>query len=58
MVAPHTPDTWLESHTMRNGRIRFLRTLQEAGVGRSRPPVYARRCARPSASPTPWCIPR
>jgi len=32
MVAPHTPDTWLESHTMRNGRIRFLRTLQEAGV--------------------------
>ena len=32
MIAPHTPDTWLESHTMRNGRIRFLRTLQEAGV--------------------------
>jgi phosphatidylserine/phosphatidylglycerophosphate/cardiolipin synthase-like enzyme/uncharacterized membrane protein YdjX (TVP38/TMEM64 family) len=32
MVAPHTPDTWLESHTMRNGRIRFLRTLQESGV--------------------------
>ncbi len=33
MIAPHTPDTWLESHTMRNGRIRFWRTLQEAGVG-------------------------
>jgi uncharacterized membrane protein YdjX (TVP38/TMEM64 family) len=33
MVAPHTPDTWLESHTMRNGRIRFLRSLQESGVG-------------------------
>jgi len=33
MVAPHTPDTWLESHTMRNGRIRFLRALQESGVG-------------------------
>ena len=32
MVAPHTPDTWLESHTMRNGRIRFLRTLREAGL--------------------------
>jgi|SoiMethySBSTD1v2_1073268.scaffolds.fasta_scaffold16579_9 phosphatidylserine/phosphatidylglycerophosphate/cardiolipin synthase-like enzyme/uncharacterized membrane protein YdjX (TVP38/TMEM64 family) len=32
MVAPHTPDTWLESHTMRNGRIRFLRTLQQSGV--------------------------
>ena len=33
MIAPHTPDTWLESHTMRNGRIRFWRTLQQAGVG-------------------------
>ncbi len=33
IVAPHTPDTWLESHTMRNGRIRFLHTLQAAGVG-------------------------
>ena len=33
MVAPHTPDTWLESHTMRNGRIRFLRALQQSGIG-------------------------
>lgn len=32
LVAPHTPDTWLESHTMRNGRIRFWRILQDAGV--------------------------
>jgi phospholipase D1/2 len=32
LVAPHTPDTWLESHTMRNGRIRFRRLLEEAGV--------------------------
>ena len=33
MIAPHTPDTWLESHTMRNGRIRFWRLLQQAGAG-------------------------
>jgi phosphatidylserine/phosphatidylglycerophosphate/cardiolipin synthase-like enzyme/uncharacterized membrane protein YdjX (TVP38/TMEM64 family) len=32
IVAPHTPDTWLESHTMRNGRIRFRRLLEQAGV--------------------------
>ena len=32
LVAPHTPEKWLEYHTMRNGRIRFLRTLHEAGV--------------------------
>ena len=33
IVAPRTHDSWLESHTMRNGRIRFLRTCSEAGVG-------------------------
>jgi uncharacterized membrane protein YdjX (TVP38/TMEM64 family) len=33
IVAPHTPDSWLETHTMRNGRIRFMRTLLDAGVG-------------------------
>ena len=33
IVAPHTPDTWLESHTMRNGRIRFRAPCEEAGVG-------------------------
>src|SRR5882762_417792 len=33
IVAPHTPDAWLEAHTMRNGRIRFMRTLRDAGVG-------------------------
>jgi phosphatidylserine/phosphatidylglycerophosphate/cardiolipin synthase-like enzyme/uncharacterized membrane protein YdjX (TVP38/TMEM64 family) len=33
LVAPHTPEKWLEHHTMRNGRIKFLRTLQEADVG-------------------------
>lgn len=32
-VAPHTMENWLEYHTMRNGRIRFLRMLHEAGVG-------------------------
>ena len=33
IVAPHTPDTWLESHTMRNGRIRFRRIIEAAGLG-------------------------
>lgn len=32
LVAPHTPENWFEHHTMRNGRIQFLRTLCEAGV--------------------------
>jgi phospholipase D1/2 len=32
LIAPHTPEKWLEYHTMRNGRIRFWRTLQDAGV--------------------------
>jgi phospholipase D1/2 len=32
IVTPHTPDTWLESHTMRNGRIRFTQILNDAGV--------------------------
>jgi phospholipase D1/2 len=33
IVAPHTPDTWLESHTMRNGRIRFRRMIEQEGFG-------------------------
>jgi phospholipase D1/2 len=33
IVAPHTPGSWLESHTMRNGRIRFRRTIEAAGLG-------------------------
>jgi phospholipase D1/2 len=32
MIAPHTHHTWLEARTMRNGRIRFMQILQEAGV--------------------------
>jgi phospholipase D1/2 len=32
IVAPHTPTGWLEAHTMRNGRIRFMRILRNAGV--------------------------
>lgn len=32
IVAPRTHDSWLEAHTMRNGRIRFVQVLQEAGV--------------------------
>jgi len=32
LVAPNTPETWIESHTMRNGRIRFHDILDSAGV--------------------------
>jgi phospholipase D1/2 len=32
LVAPNTPDSWIEAHTMRNGRIRFRRILEDAGV--------------------------
>ena len=32
LVAPHTPENWFEYHTMRNGRIQFLRALGEPGV--------------------------
>lgn len=32
IIAPHTPESWLETHTMRNGRIRFIRILGDAGV--------------------------
>jgi uncharacterized membrane protein YdjX (TVP38/TMEM64 family) len=33
MIAPQHHSSWLESHTMRNGRIRFMRVLHDAGVG-------------------------
>jgi phosphatidylserine/phosphatidylglycerophosphate/cardiolipin synthase-like enzyme/uncharacterized membrane protein YdjX (TVP38/TMEM64 family) len=33
IVAPQTHASWLEAHTMRNGRIRFMRVMQDAGVG-------------------------
>jgi len=32
MVAPSTHHSWLEARTMRNGRIRFMQILAEAGV--------------------------
>jgi phosphatidylserine/phosphatidylglycerophosphate/cardiolipin synthase-like enzyme/uncharacterized membrane protein YdjX (TVP38/TMEM64 family) len=32
LVVPNTPESWIESHTMRNGRIRFQEILQKAGV--------------------------
>ncbi|TMJ04219.1 MAG: phospholipase [Alphaproteobacteria bacterium] len=32
LVAPRTHDSWLEAHTMRNGRIRFVQILREAGI--------------------------
>ncbi|ARQ01440.1 VTT domain-containing protein [Pseudorhodoplanes sinuspersici] len=32
LVAPNTPESWIETHTMRNGRIRFQEILQKAGV--------------------------
>jgi phosphatidylserine/phosphatidylglycerophosphate/cardiolipin synthase-like enzyme/uncharacterized membrane protein YdjX (TVP38/TMEM64 family) len=33
IVAPKTPENWLEARTMRNGRIRFKHTLEKADVG-------------------------
>jgi len=33
MVAPHRHESWLESHVMRSGRIRFRRILKESGAG-------------------------
>jgi uncharacterized membrane protein YdjX (TVP38/TMEM64 family) len=36
IVAPRSHDSWLERRTMRNGRIRFWRTLSEAGGPRVR----------------------
>jgi phosphatidylserine/phosphatidylglycerophosphate/cardiolipin synthase-like enzyme/uncharacterized membrane protein YdjX (TVP38/TMEM64 family) len=33
IVAPQTHASWLEARTMRNGRIRFMRVMQDAGVG-------------------------
>jgi phosphatidylserine/phosphatidylglycerophosphate/cardiolipin synthase-like enzyme/uncharacterized membrane protein YdjX (TVP38/TMEM64 family) len=32
MVAPKQHGSWLEAHTMQQGRIHFMRTLQQAGV--------------------------
>lgn len=32
IVAPDTPESWIEARTMRNGRIRFRQILEEAGV--------------------------
>jgi phospholipase D1/2 len=36
VVAPHQHESWVESKTMRNGRIRFWRTLKRAGGNRVR----------------------
>jgi phospholipase D1/2 len=33
IVAPQHHQSWLEAQTMRNGRIRFMQTLRDAGVG-------------------------
>ena len=33
LIGPQNHESWVEAHTMRNGRIRFMRTLAEAGVG-------------------------
>jgi phospholipase D1/2 len=32
LIAPNTPESWIEAHTMRNGRIRFRQILEDAGV--------------------------
>jgi phospholipase D1/2 len=36
IVAPHQHESWVETKTMRNGRIRFWRMLERAGGGRVR----------------------
>lgn len=36
IVAPRSHDSWVERHTMRNGRIRFWRRVQAAGGNRVR----------------------
>ena len=36
IVAPHRHESWVESKTMRNGRIRFWRTVKKAGGERVR----------------------
>jgi phosphatidylserine/phosphatidylglycerophosphate/cardiolipin synthase-like enzyme/uncharacterized membrane protein YdjX (TVP38/TMEM64 family) len=36
IVAPHRHESWIESRSMRNGRIRFLRTLRRAAPERVR----------------------
>lgn len=36
IVAPRTHDSWVERHTMRNGRIRFWRRVRAAGGDRVR----------------------
>ena len=33
LIGPQNHESWVEARTMRNGRIRFMRTLAEAGVG-------------------------
>ncbi len=32
IIAPHASESWIEAHTMRYGRIRFMRALADAGV--------------------------
>ncbi|MFN3350448.1 VTT domain-containing protein [Pseudorhodoplanes sp.] len=32
LIALNTPESWIEAHTMRNGRIRFRQILADAGV--------------------------
>ncbi len=36
IVAPHAHESWVESHTMRNGRIRFLKLLRRRNKNRIR----------------------
>jgi phospholipase D1/2 len=40
LIAPQHHASWLEARTMRNGRIRFRRTLEDAGVGERLRIVY------------------
>ena len=36
ILAPRSPESWIERHTMRNGRIRFWRRIHAAGGNRVR----------------------
>ena len=33
LIGPQNHESWVEARTMRNGRLRFMRTLADAGVG-------------------------
>jgi phosphatidylserine/phosphatidylglycerophosphate/cardiolipin synthase-like enzyme/uncharacterized membrane protein YdjX (TVP38/TMEM64 family) len=42
LIGPQNHESWVEARTMRNGRIRFMQTLADAGVGDRVRLVYPR----------------